>query len=56
MGVPITLLDKYNPEQFEIIGSDDQVIIGEISFLLKSTWEGKSGGAFRIAFGILSAE
>jgi len=21
MGVPITFLDKYNPEQFEIIGS-----------------------------------
>ena len=23
MGVPITFLDKYNPEQFEIISSND---------------------------------
>lgn len=23
MGVPITFLDKYNPEQFEIVGNDD---------------------------------
>ena len=23
MGVPITFLDKYNPEQFEILGLDD---------------------------------
>ena len=22
MGVPVTFLDKYNPEQFEILGSD----------------------------------
>ena len=25
MGVPITFLDKYNPEQFEIIGIDRYV-------------------------------
>ena len=25
MGVPITFLDKYNPEQFEIIGLDRYV-------------------------------
>lgn len=23
MGVPITFLDKYNPDQFEILGLDD---------------------------------
>jgi len=23
MGVPISFLDKYNPEQFEILGMDD---------------------------------
>ncbi|MCY4560877.1 MAG: hypothetical protein OXC03_00890, partial [Flavobacteriaceae bacterium] len=46
MGVPITFLDKYNPEQFEIIGSDYQVKTGEISFLLKSNWERKSDRAY----------
>ena len=25
MGVPITFLDKYNPEQFEIVGNGDDV-------------------------------
>jgi hypothetical protein len=39
MGVPITFLDKYNPEQFEIIGSnrgvdqDPNGIYGRGSFL-----------------------
>lgn len=28
MGVPITFLDKYNPEQFEIVGIDNEVITG----------------------------
>jgi hypothetical protein len=27
MGVPITFLDKYNPEQFEILGMDDHRLI-----------------------------
>ncbi len=26
MGVPITFLDKYNPEQFEIVGMDRPLI------------------------------
>lgn len=26
MGVPITFLDKYNPEQFELIGIDRQLV------------------------------
>ena len=25
MGVPITFLDKYNPEQFEIVGNEDSL-------------------------------
>jgi len=29
MGVPITFLDKYNPEQFEIIGASDNGVIDE---------------------------
>jgi len=28
MGVPITFLDKYNPEQFEIIGIDRVLVEG----------------------------
>ncbi len=28
MGVPITFLDKYNPDQFEILGMDGDVITG----------------------------
>ncbi len=28
MGVPITFIDKYNPEQFEILGMDGDVITG----------------------------
>lgn len=33
MGVPITFIDKYNPEQFEIIGSDYEVKEGKLDFL-----------------------
>lgn len=34
MGVPISFLDKYNPDQFEIIGnSDDSEMMGEIGVL-----------------------
>jgi hypothetical protein len=29
MGVPITFLDKYNPEQFEILGTSDNGIVDE---------------------------
>ena len=31
MGVPITFLDKYNPEQFEIIGSMASTTVDTIS-------------------------
>ena len=30
MGVPITFLDKYNPEQFEIIGTDSPYYVEEL--------------------------
>lgn len=41
MGVPITFLDKYNPDQFEIIGSDFQVKDGLIDEIIKPGWDGK---------------
>ena len=30
MGVPITFMDKYNPEQFEIVGRADANIANEV--------------------------
>ncbi|MCY4232377.1 MAG: DNA methyltransferase, partial [Bacteroidetes bacterium] len=41
MGVPITFLDKYNPEQFEILGSDYEVKAGLLPEIIKSEWKGK---------------
>lgn len=41
MGVPITFLDKYNPEQFEIVGSDYEVKQGLLPELIKPEWDGK---------------
>jgi hypothetical protein len=41
MGVPVSFLDKYNPDQFEIIGSDYEVHEGVLSNLIKENWEGK---------------
>ena len=41
MGVPITFLDKYNPEQFEIIGSDYEVREGLIPEIVNPSWTGK---------------
>jgi len=41
MGVPITFLDKYNPEQFEIVGSDTDVKDGLLPELINSNWNGK---------------
>ena len=39
MGVPITFLDKYNPEQFEIVGNDYNA--REVPKLIKTKWIGK---------------
>jgi len=41
IGVPITFLDKYNPEQFEIIGSDYEIKQGLLPELIKKSWTGK---------------
>lgn len=32
MGVPITFMDKYNPEQFEIVGKMSTTTIDEYNF------------------------
>ncbi len=41
MGVPISFLDKYCPEQFEIVGSDYYIKDGLLPELVKSSWKGK---------------
>ena len=41
MGVPITFVDKYNPDQFEIIGSDYNIKEGLLPELVNSGWGGK---------------
>lgn len=41
MGVPITFLAYYNPEQFEIVGSDYEVKQGLLPELVKRSWTGK---------------
>jgi hypothetical protein len=41
MGVPISFLDKYNPEQFEILGSDYDIKEGKLPKLVNSNWKGK---------------
>ena len=41
MGVPISFLDKYNPDQFEILGSDYYVKEGLLPELINPKWKGK---------------
>jgi hypothetical protein len=41
MGVPLTFLEKHNPEQFEIVGSDYEVKDGLLPQLLRADWDGK---------------
>lgn len=41
MGVPISFLDKYSPEQFEILGFDYEVKQGKLPELVKEEWNGK---------------
>jgi hypothetical protein len=41
MGVPLTFLERYNPEQFEIVGSDYEVKDGLLPELVKANWTGK---------------
>ena len=42
MGVPITFLDKYNPDQFEILGSDYEVKMGLLPEIVNPVWKGKT--------------
>ena len=41
MGVPITFLDKYNPEQFEIVASDYEIKQGLFPEIINPNWRGK---------------
>lgn len=41
MGVPISFLDKYSPEQFEILGSDNDIKKGMLPGLVNQKWTGK---------------
>ena len=41
MGVPITFLDKYNPDQFEIIGGYNYSLDYD-----GNTWNGKVNGKY----------
>ena len=41
MGVPISFLDKYSPEQFEIIGSDYEVKEGKLPEIVNPNWQSK---------------
>jgi hypothetical protein len=41
MGLPITFMDKYNPDQFEIIGNDADVKDGKLPELVNNKWNGK---------------
>ncbi len=46
MGVPISFLDKHNPEQFKIIGMDLDVKNGLLSDLAVADWNGKLDRAY----------
>lgn len=39
MGVPVTFIDKYNPDQFEILGCDERQSRGFSNGILKSEYE-----------------
>jgi hypothetical protein len=41
MGVPITFLDKYSPEQFDLIGCDYDVKEGKLPQLINQNWNDK---------------
>lgn len=41
MGITISFLDKYSPEQFEIVGSDTDVKDSKLPELVKPNWKGK---------------
>ena len=41
MGVPITFLDKYNPDQFEILAADFEIKQGLLPEMVNPEWKGK---------------
>lgn len=41
MGVPISFLNKYNPNQFEILGADFDIHNGDLGYLKVKDWKGK---------------
>jgi len=41
MGVPISFLEKYNPDQFDILGSDYNIVEGQLPDLVNPSWKGK---------------
>lgn len=41
MGVPLTFLARYNPEQFEILGISDDVKNGLVPNMVRKGWQGK---------------
>lgn len=41
MGVPITFMNKYNPNQFDIVGSDYEVKEGLLPEIENPNWDGK---------------
>lgn len=41
MGVPISFLDRYNPEQFTLLGADTDINRGLLDYLIRPEWEGK---------------
>lgn len=46
MGVPISFLDKYNPDQFDILGMDFYVKAGLLADLIAQGWQGKLDRAY----------
>jgi len=46
MGVPITFMDKYNPEQFEIVGYSRMHRDGSLDHLKNPNWTGSFGDSF----------
>ena len=42
MGVPLTFLNRHNPDQFEILGNDYNVRQGLLPELVKAGWDGKT--------------
>ena len=46
MGVPITFLNKYNPDQFKNVGADFEVKEGLLPNIIKKNWTGKFDRAY----------